>query len=289
MFIIINKTLIGKDGYLFLCNDSSKSLEVHCKNLNLVSYKKLTQYKFENYLLFVFPNKCLIYRNFLPDGYNIKYRPSLEIYKKIFGEKMFDLYEILKNETYVYYKTDTHINLKGNYIIYKYFVENVNKKLHLNIKPKNININSKVCILKTLFNGYGDLTQDINVGEQKLGDIKDTFYFTNDFTNLYYLYVIKDCNDIRFLNYKLQDETRILENKLTSWHIISKYIIYKKNPEKPKLKVIFFYDSFLLNILPLYLELFREVYMIKSVYDNKLINVIKPDYVFEFRVERFLC
>jgi hypothetical protein len=72
------------------------------------------------------------------------------------------------------------------------------------------------------------------------------------------------------------------------WEILSKHIIYKTNSNTNKLKVIIFYDSFLLSIISLYMELFGEVYMIKSVYDNRLIEAIKPDYVFEFRVERFL-
>ena len=46
-----NKTLIGKDNYLFLTNDSAKELEVHCNNLNLVQDKSLQRYKFDNFLL----------------------------------------------------------------------------------------------------------------------------------------------------------------------------------------------------------------------------------------------
>ena len=34
----MNKTLIGKNDYLFLINDSSKELEIHCNNLNVVTY-----------------------------------------------------------------------------------------------------------------------------------------------------------------------------------------------------------------------------------------------------------
>jgi len=34
--------------------------------------------------------------------------------------------------------------------------------------------------------------------------------------------------------------------------------------------------------------MFSEVYMIKSAFNNKIIEKINPDYIFEFRVERFL-
>jgi len=34
--------------------------------------------------------------------------------------------------------------------------------------------------------------------------------------------------------------------------------------------------------------MFEEVYMIKNTYDETLVDKINPDFVFEFRVERFL-
>ena len=33
----MNKTLIGKNNYLFLINDSGQELKIHCDNLNLVN------------------------------------------------------------------------------------------------------------------------------------------------------------------------------------------------------------------------------------------------------------
>ena len=45
------KTLIGKDGYLFLINDSGRELEVHCNNVLLVGDKTFSNYKFPNYCL----------------------------------------------------------------------------------------------------------------------------------------------------------------------------------------------------------------------------------------------
>ena len=52
--------------------------------------------------------------------------------------------------------------------------------------------------------------------------------------------------------------------------------------------MLIFYDSFLLPMLSVYLNMCREVYMSKNSYSPELINVIQPDYIFEFRVERFL-
>jgi hypothetical protein len=286
------KTLIGKNGYLFLINDSCKELEVHCNNLNLVNNEDLTKYTFDNFLLIVIPNKSLIYKDYLPDNYDIKYRPALEIYKNKLKEKLLDCYKYLKNEENTYYKTDTHINFKGNYIIYSKFIKKINKLYNLNLIPKKINIDHKICKLNQLNYGIGDLTWPSNLGNQQLDDINDVFYYSNDIIEFYNIYKIKNNKEIRFLTYKLEDMTNQLENEteFAHWNIISKYIIYKKNNHiKNKKKVLIFYDSFLLNAIPLYIDLFYEVYMIKTIYNNNLIKLINPDFVFEFRVERFLC
>tara|TARA_B110000046_G_scaffold156802_1_gene167770 strand:+ start:9959 stop:10219 length:261 start_codon:yes stop_codon:yes gene_type:complete len=77
----INKTLIGKEGYLFLINDACRELEVHCDNLNLVNNEDLPQLQFDNYRLMVIPNKPLYYKKYLPNEYVCQYRPALDIYK----------------------------------------------------------------------------------------------------------------------------------------------------------------------------------------------------------------
>ena len=288
-----NKTLIGKDNYLFLINDTGRELEVHCNNLNIIKDNKLSQYNFNNYCIVIFPNKSYLYRDFLPPSYDAKYRPAFELYKSKLNNKIIDGYEILKGEKDVYYKTDTHINLKGNYIIYKKFIDKINNLFDLTLLPKQINIQSKTCVLNQLKYGICDLTWPKNLGEQKLEDIKDVYFYSDDLTDFYNVYKIQKSKNILFLSYELLDKTEMLEenNQIVDWNIISNYIIYIKNADKEycKKKVIIFYDSFLLNILPLYFDLFYEVFMIKTVYNNGLINLIKPDYIFEFRVERFLA
>jgi len=87
-----NKTLIGKNNYLFLINDSCKELEVHCKNLNLVKDIKLSHLNFKNYMLIVFPNKSLCCKEYLPDQYLIKFRPAFDIYKNFLKNKILDGY-----------------------------------------------------------------------------------------------------------------------------------------------------------------------------------------------------
>lgn len=283
------KTLIGKNNYLFLINDSCEELKVHCNNICLVKNKLLPHLNFNKYMLIIFPNKSLYYKDYLPDEYIIKYRSGFDIYFNILNNKILDGYEVLKDVQDAYYKTDTHINLKGNYHIYQEFINKLNHDYNLNIKAKNIKLDILSNIeLKNLGVGIGDLTWPINLGDQNLIDIKDNYYYSNDVLPFYMKYIISVRDDIKFFNYKLSDITPNLIDKTVTWEIISQFIIYKNNNKEYKIKVIIFYDSFLLSILSLYLELFNEVYMIKSSYDNDLINKIKPDYVFEFRVERFL-
>jgi len=131
-----NKTLIGRDNILFLINDSAQELNIHCENLDKIYDKSLSRYNVDNFIIFIYPNKSLIYKENLPSEYNIKYRPGLDIYKQKFNNNLYDLYEILKNEKDIYYKTDTHINIKGNYLVYKYVIEIINKRLGLNIEYK---------------------------------------------------------------------------------------------------------------------------------------------------------
>ena len=285
----MNKTLIGKQNVLFLVNDSAKELEVHCDNLNVIYDKTLSRYDFKNFLIFVYPNKSLIYKDLLPEGYIFKYRPGIEIYKQKFNDKLIDLYEILKDENDIYYKTDVHINLKGNYLVYKYFINFINSKLNLNIIPKEISLEVKECVLISLPYGIGDLTWPTNLGDQQLQNTLDNFYFNDELTWFYCKYLIKNDSDIRFLDYNLNDNTTNLEGQIAAWNIISENILYKKNTDKVPMKIIIFYDSFLLHILPLYFDLFNEIYFIKNFYIKELVELINPDYVFEFRVERFLA
>lgn len=282
------KTLIGKNNYLFLINDSSKELEVHCNNLNLVEDKELKRYNFKNYCLIVFPNKSFIYKDYLPENYSVKYRPALDTYIKVLLDKLIDTYNVLKNEKDIYYKTDTHINIKGSYIVYKYFIEELNKIYKLYIKPKKILILSKKCILSELQLGIGDLLWKQNLGEQIIKDHTDTFYYSNEIKYIYCTHKIQISDKIKILNKDLIEQNNKLEDSIIDWNILTNYILYQKNISDNKYKVLIFYDSFLCSTLSLYLELFEEVYMIKSIYNNNDINIINPDYVFEFRVERFL-
>ena len=80
-----------------------------------------------------------------------------------------------------------------------------------------------------------------------------------------------------------------INDNIISWDIVSKYIITTKNDNVTnKLKVLIFYDSFLLSTMILYMETFYECIFIKRPYTIDLINKNHSDYILEYKVERFL-
>ena len=286
-----NKTLIGKNGYLFLTNDSAKELEVHCNNLNMVTPWRLSQYNFDKFLLLIYPDKSVMHKEFLPDEYVCQYRPGLDAYKSSLQTKLVDLYDVLGTNIDNYYKTDTHINFKGNYTAYLHFVSIVNKQFNLNIEPILITISSKQCFLAMLSEGIGDLTWPSNLGEQLLTDTNDTYYYCDDIQPFYNSYKLKADGNIRcLLPSNLDDCTDVLaaDGRFIEWKTVSEYILHNKNNTGVSAKVLIFYDSYLLNALPLYLNMFTEVFFSKSIYSPHIIELTSPDYVFEFRAERFL-
>jgi hypothetical protein len=297
----MHKTLVGKDTNLFLLNDSHRELDIHCNNLNLVKDKTFSRYCLENFLLIVFPDKSVIYKDYLPDNFVSKYRPALHDYTKVFKNKLIDTYEVLKNEPNIYYKTDTHINMKGAYIVYKHFLNKINEIYNLHFEGEQIEMQSIECFLKDAKlanNSLGDLLHVEILDEYLLPhQMKDEntmelFYYSNDIEYIYTNHIIQKDDTLRILNKEFEDKNEDLCGSIVDWHILSNYILYRNNGNNENnekhYKVIIFYDSFLSSTLDLYLKLFKEVYMIKDVYSEKYIDHVKPDYVFEFRVERFL-
>lgn len=288
----MNKTLIGKENYLFLQNDSARELEVHNNNLCLVDdnfYLKFKELK-NKYLLIIFPNKSFIQKQFLPDNFDLKYRPAFDKYNEYLKDHILDGYVFLKDKVDHYYKTDTHINLKGNYIIYENFVDKINELFNLNITKKQIIIQEQICPngLTMLGKAIGDMTWENNLGNQVLKDISDIYYYSDKLKEIYVKYKLTSQSKIRILDRDLNDKTEEKINEYLHWHLISDFLLYQKNNLNTKIKVLIFYDSFLLHAIDLYLDIFDEVYFAKSVYDINLVNKINPDFVFEFRCERFL-
>ena len=283
------QTILGKNNILFLTNDSSKEIECHCGNITLISDVSLSRYNSiqDKFFIVVFPDKSIYYKYCLPDEYPAIYRRSLDIYKQKFKHKLLDAYDILQNVPNAYYKTDTHINLMGGYHVYLDFINKINVTYKIGLVAKQLDISVTHDIeLSSLNLGIGDLTWGHNLGELKLTQVLDSHYYCNGLMEFYMKYKISDKN-IQFLDYNLNCKTETFNNHIVDWNIVSNHIIYTKNLNAMK-RVVIFYDSFLLHHLQLYLDHFYEVWFIKSHFDLLLIGLINPDFVFEFRIERFL-
>jgi len=226
---------------------------------------------------------------YLPNEYNAKYRPAFDIYKSKLGPRLLDSYDILKDSPDTYYKTDTHINFKGGYTVYKEWVLYTNNLFSLNIPVKEVNVDyTEVPALSNLNLGIGDLTWEINKGNQIIDDTTDRYFFSDSVRSIYMTHKITMDSDIRIMDDTLCDITSKYNETTIVWDIVSKHIFHKINPEGINKRVLIFYDSFLLSTLSLYLDIFKETYMAKRIYDPELIERINPDLIFEFKVERFL-
>ena len=133
-------TLKGKNNWLFLINDSSKSLDKHMHNKFIPSVEVI-QKKARNpkFFMIIFPNKEVICKEFLPDNIKINYRTHIDLYKNIFKERLLDPTSILEPSDY--YITDTHINCKGNLKIFNYFLK------FIGLDVKNIKLKSTHCLI----------------------------------------------------------------------------------------------------------------------------------------------
>jgi hypothetical protein len=296
------KTLIGKDGYLFLINDSNKELDIHVNGYTIVnedSFKKYEKY-LDKFLIFIYPDKSYHLKKFLPDNINSQYRPGYLLYKEYFKDKIFDFTDILKHtEEEPFYKTDTHINFLGGYYSNYYFIEQINIFLNMNIKFKKLDINKKNICLLDLELGIGDLLFKENIGDLVIDNTVDTYYYNDDIPYFYTKYLI-DNNEkmiydntkiffIKVENNNVVDYTTQLVGNYADWDIISKYIIFVENENiKNNNKILIFYDSFLLHSIQLYFNLFKYTFFSKTCFSHQIIETLKPDYIFEFRVERFL-
>jgi hypothetical protein len=286
----IIKTLFGKEDYLFLINDTTKSLENHCKNITLFNINNIERYhkyiKSKNILFFMFPDKEILCKDYLPNQYKILNRDKMNYYKFNFFDLFYDSTELFDITDYD--KTDTHINLKGMLKFYNKACKLISNKLNINIKTRVFDIKIKEVI------GNGDLIQGVNIGTNIAKKTKEFFYYTDQeisiINSIYGKKKIYDKNNnIKLLDKNLKNISDNYDKKSLYWNDIKELIIYSKNENiYNNIKVVIFYDSFLASTINLYTELFNEVYMMKSIFNAKFIEYINPDFILEFRIERFL-
>jgi hypothetical protein len=130
----------------------------------------------------------------------------------------------------------------------------------------------------------------LNRGDLIIPCCKETKYTcTNYDLPFVFTYIIKEINDFKILDYSLNDITLSFIDQHLSWEMVSKNIIYCNNTNcSSQFRTIVFHDSFLLEPQRLFMNILSETFFIKNTINAELIDLIKPDYILEFRIERFL-
>jgi len=282
------KTLVGKNNYLFLINDSAKSIEKHSvfnENLN-DSRLKTTYGKFkDNMLVIVVPDKEITCKKYLPNNIKCEYRNEFECYKKYFGENLIDADKVLDPTDF--YKTDTHTNQKGGIKTFMLLLSHLQDKFNVQFNIDTSYEVSNVISLSGLNIGLGDLTWKDNRGSLELDNIDDIYYKISGVELVIWAKYDTLREPYSILSYDLIDVSSLFE--IVTWDVLSNNILFKKNKNYTlKKKVVIFYDSYLTHTLNLYKNVFEEIYLIKSIFSIELITKINPDFIIEIRAERFL-
>jgi len=277
---IPDRILVGKDDFLFYCNEPDGNLIVDYQGYIQLSQEELeTIYVFLNsfyewlkqrnivFYFIVAPDKPTIYYDKLPDKIKKVGRTSTDQiidYLKKKGIPVIDLrHPLLEAKALfhfdLYFKTDTHWNSLGAYIAYKSIINNLAND-GFNITPINIDLHT---INKKQLTERGDSYKMMKI-------TKDPNYYDAD---LHYPrdYIIKDSEgDVPY--------ARVMVTKT----------------KRSNVKAVVYRDSFFLQLQP-YLSnnfgyayyVWEYLYKTKKIEKDK-IEEIKPDIVIIETVERFL-
>tara|TARA_Y100000389_G_scaffold190557_1_gene215529 strand:- start:1433 stop:2326 length:894 start_codon:yes stop_codon:yes gene_type:complete len=293
------KTLVGKDGYLFLARTSGSGMEYHTgeKKITLHGTALAARYGpvIHKTFMVVVPDKEVVCREFLPDGLECAHRPHCDLYKRYFGRSIIDGFGLL--DATDYYKTDTHINNKGALKLYRAVVEFLNERFGLGIQNDGYDTSpAGVSALADhpVWHDLGDLTWPLNAGVLNLGDVSDTYHEIvsppQALCPMGHIVESAVNKAYRVLTLALEDVTEKWVGKHITWECTGKHILLCEGSKRPVQKrVLVFYDSMLLQQLGLYRELFSTAYFARSVFNQELVCKIDPDLVIEARAERFLC
>ena len=158
-FSPVSKTIIGKNGWLFMAKESKYVNEVdYFRSIKLFSEEELKDWRNAleqrrdwlanrgiHYFFIIAPNKSTIYSEFMPDFIHPVRNQSrldqlLNYLKKNSDFQIIDLRKVLinaKKDCEVYYKTDSHWNEYGAYIAYREIMRYIGKYFE-NLKPMPI-------------------------------------------------------------------------------------------------------------------------------------------------------
>ncbi|HWR41607.1 alginate O-acetyltransferase AlgX-related protein [Sporomusa sp.] len=263
------KVLIGKDGWLFLQNDTNRVVEQNNGTLKLteIELKKwlrtlesrfaILKNRGIKYYFLIAPNKESIYPEYLPDDYIIS--DDRLVYQLLNACKPYNLpvyypvdtLKLYKSEHQLYPSGNTHWNGIGGFIAYQYVMNIIKKDFDTNILD----------------------WEEINfVDEETSQDLGNKL--TPPRTSIF-----------SWGKVKLPRAQIIYDNKAINSGKIQ--ITLNKNTSLPTAAI--FHDSFIEFLLPFIMESFSKIYLFHTpCLDYDLIEKINPDVVISEMVERFL-
>lgn len=263
------KVLVGKDGWLFLQNDTNRIVEQNIGKLRLSDdgirqWGHIIDTRFSilhrrniEYYFFVAPNKESIYPEFLPEGYHVIEERPVQILQQelkrrslsmINPEKILRLH---KDQRQIYPKTNTHWNELGAFIGYQFMMDHIMQK-HKTIKLL-----------------WDDIAWEEMMVSEDLGDKMDPPIFSGYLKG----------------RVKTPQAQILFDNRRMNTGRIQ--ISQNKNWMLPR--ALIFHDSFSEMLFHYVIESFSEVYFFHSpsiMY--KLIDEFAPDIVITQMAERFL-
>ena len=266
-------TLKGKDGYLFLINDSNNEIRQHfdqsyINNFNPNFFIERLKSKIDycnkknmKYFFFIVPDKSYVCKDFLPFDVKIIKR-NYDLIKHVFP----DFSEKLDHTCYSY--TDSHINFSGGKELSFYFLNHINNNFKRNDYIKLI---EEQMIIESNIS-TGDLTLSVN---WSYSDEEKLEYINEKSITMYNKCLISMKDD-------LPEKFKFSSQRETFYYLNEKGFT--------NLKVLVLRDSstiYLNNILSVY---FKEIllYWDHWIFNKEIIEWYKPDIIVDIRTERFL-
>ncbi len=284
--------LVGKEGWLYLCNDSNECMEwfngsLKFSDKEFQSYNNLFKHRkhyFENrgipYIFSLIPGKESVYPEYLPDA--VKVNPYGTLNEQVVScllqggdMQVMDLKPILlaaKEYGQIFYKNDSHWNYLGAFFAYRAIMNAVRRHLP-NVTPKQL-IDFE---LKFIPIEHGDLVE------------KDQFAFENgEYRQLERIPVQGEMQPV--LESKIPNTAKQIP---TPEHLkVSKTrdTIIMEKPDKNLPRALVFRDSHTDWLIPFISEHFSRTTFIWQPHINRqVVESEKPDVVIHIMTERFLA
>ncbi|SKA96565.1 SGNH hydrolase-like domain-containing protein, acetyltransferase AlgX [Paucidesulfovibrio gracilis DSM 16080] len=257
MVVSKTKARVGKNGFLFLCNDNNKvyrqiSGEYNLTPLEVARWKAEIDYRFDacrsvgaQYLYLIVPNKHCVYSQYLDDEHVVSEKRIARKLEKASPHVLYPSNMLKEYDELTYYRTDTHWSSVGCAVVWNEIAEKLRLGTALDIaKTKQVTM-------------VGDLGNKLSPQRTSIA-------------------------------VELDIETETVETWNNGLHNRG-FISIHTNRNSNLKRAIIFGDSFTANHIKYISAYFSELYFVNSnLFPLDLIKKLAPDVVITQTVERFI-